>query len=63
MEKMLLASVCIAIGVPLFIAIMSFITWQNGFKMLGAGYLSRLTAVLIAFVWVYYAILKIKGDS
>ncbi|WP_162598283.1 hypothetical protein [Serratia marcescens] len=63
MEKMFLVSMCIAIGVPAFIATMSFITWQNGFKMLGAGYLSRLTTVLIAFVWIYYAILKIKGDA
>lgn len=60
---MFLASVCIAIGVPALIAIISFITLQNGFKILGAGYLSRLTAVLIAFAWIYYAILKIKGDA
>lgn len=60
---MFIASVCVAIGVPAFIAIMSFITWQNGLKMLGAGYMSRLTAVLITFAWIYYAILKIKGDA
>lgn len=63
MEEMLIASLCIAIGVPAFIATMSFVTWQNGFKVLGAGYLSRLTLVLIAAVWVYYAILKVKGEA
>ena len=60
---MLFASACIAIGVPAVLAIMSFITGENGFKMLGAGRLSRLTAVIIAFAWIYYAILKIKGDA
>ncbi|WP_419792953.1 hypothetical protein [Serratia fonticola] len=62
MDKMLIASLCIAIGLPAFIAVMSFVTWQNGFKMFGAGYITRLTVVLLVFAWAYYAILKIKGE-
>ncbi|UAN65900.1 hypothetical protein [Serratia sp. JSRIV006] len=61
MEKILIANICIAFGLPFFIALMSFVTWSNGFKVLGVGYIARLTAVLIVGTWIFYAILEIKG--
>lgn len=42
------------VGVPSFVVVMSFITWENDFKYLGIGYLVRIALVLVAYVWILY---------
>ncbi|MFN1150222.1 hypothetical protein [Serratia liquefaciens] len=47
-------TMAIIVGVPSFVVVMSFITWENGFKYFGVGYLVRIAMVLVAYVWVLY---------
>ena len=54
-------TIAIMLGVPLFVVVMSFITWQNGFKYLGVGYLVRMTLVLVVYVWVLYFLTDAGG--
>lgn len=61
MEKVLIATLCVVVGVPGLLAVMSFVVWQNGFKVLGVGYVTRLTVVLVVFLWIFCALSKIKG--
>ncbi|EAY4679466.1 hypothetical protein NF98_11650 [Salmonella enterica subsp. enterica serovar Rubislaw] len=43
-------------GIPAIIGLMSFITWENGFRVLGVGYICRMTLVFIVLVWIIYLI-------
>ncbi|MET3817264.1 hypothetical protein [Pantoea sp. UYEF8] len=51
-HKVLIATIGVIVGFPAFVGIMSFITWQNGFKMLGLPYITRMILVLVVVVWV-----------
>ncbi|MDU4128655.1 hypothetical protein [Pantoea sp.] len=50
-HKVLIATIGVIVGFPAFVGIMSFITWQNGFKMLGLPYITRMILVLVVVVW------------
>lgn len=39
---------------PAFVALMSFICWQNGFRVLGIGYITRMTLVIVITAWGIY---------
>lgn len=56
-------SIALALGVPALFAIMSFVVWQNGFKMLGWKYIARLTLVMAIFPWILEAIDAYKATS
>jgi len=53
-------SVAMALAVPSLFAIMSFVLWQNGFKVLGWKYIARLTFVM-ALPWIFEAITAYKA--
>lgn len=37
-------------------SICGLITWENGFRVLGVGYICRMTLVFIVLVWIIYLI-------
>ncbi|MFX2611920.1 hypothetical protein [Enterobacter mori] len=49
MTDLLIITLVVAIGFPAFMAVMSFVVWQNGFRVPGAGFVIRMTIVLV--VW------------
>ncbi|EGL8525742.1 hypothetical protein V4F76_003280 [Salmonella enterica] len=55
-HDMIIIALCTIVGIPAIIGIMSFITWENGFRVLGAGYICRMTLVFIVLVWIIYLI-------
>ncbi|MEI9569488.1 hypothetical protein V5080_03765 [Atlantibacter hermannii] len=56
MKEMIIASLYIIAGFPALVAIMSFVTWSNAFRMLGTGYIARMTAAILIMAWVIYFI-------
>lgn len=46
-------SVAMALAIPALFSVMCFITWENGFKILGWKYVGRLTIVMATFPWVW----------
>ncbi len=50
--KAAIATLLVVIGFPAFVGVISFITWENGFKVLGWPFVARMTLVLIVIIWV-----------
>lgn len=46
MKEFLVVTLAVAAGFPALIALMSFVMMQNGFRVLGAGYIVRVVIVL-----------------
>lgn len=53
---LLIITLSVVVAFPAFVGLMSFVTWQNGFLMMGSGYIIRMTTVLVVFAWVIYFI-------
>ncbi|HCB9326977.1 TPA: hypothetical protein M2P62_001995 [Klebsiella variicola] len=56
MMDLLIITLGVIIGFPLFVASMSFVTWENGFRIMGPGYIIRMIILLIVISWVIYFI-------
>lgn len=56
MKEFLVITLAIAAGFPVLIAMMSFVMMQNGFRVLGAGYIVRMVIVLEVLAWNVMAI-------
>lgn len=49
------------VSIPTYLGLMSFIMWENGFRIMGIGWIARLTTVLVVSLWVCIAIKKYSG--
>lgn len=58
MSEHILGSLIVAVIFPVFVALMSFITWQNGFKYFGVGYIFRMIIVFEIVFWVLVTLPK-----
>jgi hypothetical protein len=56
MKDLLLITFCVAAGFQAYVAAMSFVLWQNAFRVMGSGYIIRMTMLLVAMSWVIYFI-------
>lgn len=56
MKEFLIITLAIAAGFPAIIALMSFVMMQNGFRVLGSGYIVRMIIVLEVCAWIVMAI-------
>ncbi|WP_313686058.1 hypothetical protein [Pantoea sp.] len=56
LEKTIIATLAAAAGMPAFAGIISFVMWQNAFRVLGWKYIARLSLVLVLLVWINAAI-------
>ncbi|HCB1487798.1 hypothetical protein [Citrobacter freundii] len=56
MKEFLVVTLAVAAGFPALIALMSFVMMQNGFRVLGAGYIVRVVIVLEVLAWIVMAI-------
>ena len=56
MTDLLIIALGVIVGFPAFVALMSFILWENGFRIMGRGYIIRMIVVLIVISWVIYFI-------
>lgn len=56
MSEYIVISLIVAFIFPFLVALVSFMTWENGFKYLGAGYIFRAIIVFEIFFWVLIAI-------
>lgn len=54
--NLLIIALGVIVGVLTFVAVMSFATWENGFRLMGRGYIIRIIIVLIVISWVIYFI-------
>ncbi|WP_416413767.1 hypothetical protein [Pantoea sp. App145] len=54
--KTIIATLVAIAAMPAFVGIMSFIMWQNGFRVLGWKYIARFSLVLVLLVWILAAI-------
>lgn len=48
-------------SIPTYLGLMSFIMWENGFRIMGIGWIARLTTVLVVGLWVCITIKKYSG--
>lgn len=55
MKEFLVITLAVAAGFPAFIALMSFVMMQNGFRVLGTGYIVRMIIVLEVIAWIVMA--------
>lgn len=53
---LVIITLSVVVGFLIFVAVMSFATWENGFRMMGRGYIIRMIIVLITISWVLYFI-------
>lgn len=56
MKELLIITICVIAGFPALIGVISFINWENGFRILGRNYIMRAISVLIVVAWVIYFI-------
>ncbi|MCT2785223.1 hypothetical protein KBQ18_08205 [Klebsiella aerogenes] len=56
MMNLLIIALGVIVGFPLLVAAISFVTWENGFRVIGRGYIIRTTILLIVISWVIYFI-------
>ncbi|MFE4125400.1 hypothetical protein ACFX4S_14870 [Kosakonia sp. YIM B13605] len=56
MKDLLLITFCVAVGFQAFVAAMSFVLWQNAYRVMGHGYIIRLTIFMVALSWIIYFI-------
>lgn len=56
MKEFLVITLAIAAGFPALIAMMSFVMMQNGFRVLGTGYIVRMIIALEVLAWIVIAI-------
>ena len=56
MKDLLLITVCVAAGFQAFVAAMSFVLWQNAYRVMGHGYIIRLTIFMVVLSWIIYFI-------
>lgn len=56
MKDLLIIALGVIVGFPLIIAMISFATWENGFRIVGRNYIIRMIIVLIVILWVIYFI-------
>lgn len=54
MTDLLIIALGVIAGFPAFIALMSFILWENGFRMLGLWRITRFIIATILIVWAAY---------
>ncbi|MBE0015277.1 Uncharacterised protein [Raoultella planticola] len=56
MMHLLIISATVIFGLLTFIAVMSFMTWENCFRLLGRNCIIRMMIVLLIFSWANYFI-------
>ncbi len=56
MKDLVIITLGVIAGFPTLIGIVSFITWENGFRILGRNYIMRAIVALIVFAWIIYFI-------
>ena len=56
MMHLLVVSATVIFGLLAFIAVMSFMTWENYFRLLGRNCIIRMMIVLLIFSWANYFI-------
>ncbi|HBQ5286709.1 TPA: hypothetical protein L7492_004572 [Klebsiella pneumoniae] len=56
MMHLLIISATVIFGLLTFIAVMSFMTWENYFRLLGRNCIIRMMIVLLIFSWANYFI-------
>ncbi|HGW4686434.1 TPA: hypothetical protein ACNIGA_001962 [Klebsiella variicola] len=56
MMNLLIISATVIFGFLTFIAVMSFITWENYFRLFGRNRIIRMMIVLLIFSWANYFI-------
>ena len=56
MMHLLIISAAVNFGFLAFIAVMSFMTWENYFRLFGRNRIIRVIIVLLIFSWVNYFI-------
>ena len=56
MSDLLIIALGVIIGFPALIGLISFASWENGFRIVGMGYIVRMTIVLILLCWGVYLI-------
>jgi len=55
-KDLIIISLVVIAGFPAIVGIISFIAWENGFRMLGRNFIMRSIAALIVIAWVIYFI-------
>lgn len=56
MMHLLIISAAVIFGFLTFIAVMSFMTWENYFRLLGRNCIIRMMIVLLIFSWANHFI-------
>ncbi|WP_279492031.1 hypothetical protein [Klebsiella variicola] len=56
MMNLLIISATVIFGLLTFIAVMSFMTWENYFRLFGRNRIIRMMIVLLIFSWANYFI-------
>ncbi|WP_335898834.1 hypothetical protein [Klebsiella variicola] len=56
MMHLLIISAAVIFGFLTFIAVMSFMTWENYFRLFGRNCIIRMIIVFLIFSWVNYFI-------
>ncbi|ENS0249774.1 hypothetical protein QCW82_001211 [Klebsiella michiganensis] len=56
MMHLLIISAAVIFGLLTFIAVMSFMTWENYFRLLGRNCIIRMMIVLLIFSWANHFI-------
>ena len=56
MMHLLVVSATVIFGLLAFIAVMSFMTWENYFRLLGRNCIIRMMIVLLILSWANYFI-------
>ena len=56
MMHLLFVSATVIFGLLAFIAVMSFMTWENYFRLLGRNCIIRMMIVLLILSWANYFI-------
>ncbi|CAI1229914.1 Uncharacterised protein [Serratia ficaria] len=46
---------------PIYLSLMSFLTWENAFRILGFGFTARCTIAMLALFWICFAITRYSG--
>ncbi len=56
MRDLAVITFCVVAGFYVYVAAMSFVLWQNGFRVLGHGFIARMAIFLVVISWVLYFI-------
>ncbi len=56
MKEFVIVTLVAAAVFPVWIVMMSFVMMENGFRTFGAGYIVRMTIVLVVISWAFLAI-------